>query len=166
MPTLNELLRELHRLNKTGIINDEEFLILRKIIASGRVSPEIYRRFDQLFAGDPKHIPVGTEQKTRLTRTDKKSAKNDERLYSLAEASNELNLKLGSAGMFDNSRPLLSCPACQLFEAVTIEGRLIVAERIDPKIDTGLRFARIGDTEWECPDCGNIFGEKREKIEK
>src|ERR1044072_645334 len=92
IPSSNELLRELQRLNKTGVINDEEYLVLKKIIAGGRVSPELYRRFDQLFAGNSKSIPVENEKRS-VPRTEK-TLETDDRLYSMTEAINELNLKL------------------------------------------------------------------------
>jgi hypothetical protein len=158
MNSSNELLRELQRLNKTGIVNDEEFLILRKIIAGGRVSPEFYRRFDRLFAGNSKIIPIEAEKK--LTKPQDKPRDNNERLYSMTEAIDELNLKLTKPGKFDHSRELLSCPACQLFEDVNNEGILITAEPVDPEIDTGLRFAKMDNDQWECPDCGHLCSEK------
>jgi hypothetical protein len=159
MSSSNELLGELKRLNKNGVINDEEFLVLRKIIAGGRVSPEFYRRFDQLFAGDPKSISVEKVTKKSLVSMAEKSNRKEERLYSMAEAISELNLKLTALGGFDNSRKLLSCPACGLFEDVTFEGMLITAEPVDPKADTGLRFVKVNDEEWECPDCGHLCPE-------
>ena len=158
MHSANELLRELQRLNKTGVINDEEYLVLRKVIAGGNVGSEFYRRFEQLFAGHSKSAAIDTESEGRSAAKEKKPVK-DERLYSLAEAVNELNLKLASLGGFDGARALFSCPACGMFEDLTAEGKLIVAEPIDPKIDTGLRFVRINDTEWECPDCGHLCAE-------
>ncbi len=78
----------------------------------------------------------------------------------MAEAINELNLKLTALGGFDNSRELLSCPACGLFEDVTFEGMLITAEPVDPKVDTGLRFVKVNDEEWECPGCGHLCREE------
>jgi hypothetical protein len=156
----NELLRELQRLNRSGVINDAEFLVLRKIIVGGRVSPEIYRRFDSLFSGDSKSIPVQNETKMNRISKEEKPLLNDERLYSMAEAINELNLKLTALGRFDNSRELLTCPACELFEDVTSEGMLITAEPVDPKVDTGLRFVKVNDEEWECPDCGHLCREE------
>lgn len=159
MRSSNELLRELQRLNRSGVINDAEFLVLRKIIAGGRVSPEVYRRFDRLFSGDLKSIPVENEEKTsRLSKEETPSLK-DERLYSMTEAINELNLRLTRSGGFDHSRELLSCPACELFEDLTSEGMLITAEPVDPKVDTGLRFVKVNDAEWECPDCGHLCPE-------
>ena len=158
MNSSKELLREVQRLNKTGIINDEEFLILRKLLAGGRVSPEFYRRFDQLFAGDSKIVPLEAEK--HLTKPQEKLRKNNDRLYSMTEAINELNLKLTKSGKFDYSRELLSCPACQLFEDVNNEGVLITAELVDPEIDTGLRFTKTDDGKWECPDCGHLCSEK------
>jgi hypothetical protein len=159
MRSSSELLRELQRLNRSGIINDEEYLILRKIIQGGSVNPEFYRRFDQLFAGDLKSSPVEIENETSRKPNVKKHSPKDERLYSMTEAINELNLKLTELGGFDHSRELLTCPACGLFEDVTFEGRLITAEPVDPKIDTGLRFVKVSDEEWECPDCGHLCGE-------
>ena len=47
--TNNYLLSELYRLNKTGIINDEEFVVLKKIVGGGTVKPELYERFEKLF---------------------------------------------------------------------------------------------------------------------
>jgi len=157
MSSSNELLRELQRLNKTGIVNDEEFLILRKILAGGRISSEFYRRFDQLFAGNSKIIPLEAEK--QLTKPQEKPRKNNDRLYSMTEAINELNLKLTKPGKFDHSRELLSCPACQMFEDVNNEGFLITAEPVDPEVDTGLRFTRMSNGQWECPDCGHLCGE-------
>ena len=63
----NELLRELQQLNRSGVINDAEFLVIRKIIAGGRVSPELYRQFDHLFSGDSKRIPKENEWKNSHT---------------------------------------------------------------------------------------------------
>jgi len=162
MRSSNELLRELQRLNRSGVINDAEFLVLRKIIAGGRVSPEFYRRFDRLFSGDLKSISVENEienEKSRVSKEEKPLPK-DERLYSMSEAIDELNLRLPARGGFDNSRELLSCPACELFEALTFEGMLMTAETVDPKVDTGLRFVKVNDSEWECPDCGHLCREK------
>jgi hypothetical protein len=150
----NELLRELQRLSKTGVINDEEYLVLRKIIAGGKVSPEFYRKFDRLFAGSPKTVPV----ETGINRAQKEEPPK-ERLYSMAEAINELNLKLTALGGFDHSRELLSCPACGMFEDLTDQGKLITAESDYPGDDTGLRFTRLNEDEWECPDCGHLCRE-------
>ena len=162
MRSPNELLRELQRLNKTGVINDEEYLVLKKIIAGGRISPELYRRFDQLFAGNSKKtIPVENEKRS-VPKVEKTSEK-DDRLYSMAEAINELNLKLTKGGRFDHSRELLNCPACELFEDVNNNGMLITAEPVDPEVDTGLRFVKVRDGEWECPDCGHICRENGKK---
>jgi len=58
-----ELLRELQRLNNTGVINDEEFLVLRKIIRGGSVNAEIYRRFDRLFAANKSKSAGSEDQK-------------------------------------------------------------------------------------------------------
>src|SRR4051812_6798448 len=123
MDSPNELLKELHRLNRGGILNDEEFLVLRKIIAcGGRISPDFYRRFDRLFAPDSKSIPVERIKKKHPRSSVERSLEKDERLYSIDEAINELDLKLKAAGGFDNSRELLSCPACGMFESLTPEG--------------------------------------------
>jgi hypothetical protein len=151
----NELLTELRRLNRTGVINDEEFLILRKIIAGGNVSPEFYRKFDRLFAGNSKIAPVEAENK-KNNAPKEAPPKNQERLYSMAEAINELNLKLTALGGFDHSRELLSCPACGMFEDVSAQGKLITAEADYPEDDTGLRFKKLNEDEWECPDCGHL----------
>jgi hypothetical protein len=155
----NELLTELQRLNKTGIINDEEYLVLRKIIAGGRVSPESYRQFDRLFAGNSKSAPIETGKKKSGAQDPEEPFKKEERLYSMTEAINELNLKLTTLGGFDHSRELLSCPACGLFEDVTGKGILITAESDYPEDDTGLRFTRVNEDEWECPDCGHFCRE-------
>ncbi len=155
----NELLRELQRLSRSGIINDEEFRVLRKIIVGGRISPEFYRRFDRLFAGESKSVPVETiKEKRDLSMAEKPFEKGD-KLYSMAEAINELNLTLTMLGGFDNSRELLRCPACGLFEDVTVEGMLITAESEYPSADTGLRFVKVNDDEWKCPDCGQFCPE-------
>ena len=163
MLTSNELLRELQRLNKTGVINDEEFLILRKIIRGGPVSAELYRKFDSLFAAKSKIEPVEIKKETPPLREDRKPPEKGERLYSMAEAINELNIRLTKTGGFDHSRELLRCPACGLFEDLTPEGRLMTAEPVDPEADTGLRFAKAGEAEWECPDCGHLCREKGQK---
>jgi hypothetical protein len=155
----NELLTEIGRLNKTGVINDEEYLVLRKIIAGGNVSPEFYRRFDRLFAGSSKSVPVETGKKKSIAQKQAEPVKKEERLYSMAEAINELNLNLTTLGRFDYSRELLSCPACGLFEAVNAEGILISAEPDYPEDNTGLRFTRLDEGEWECPDCGHLCRE-------
>jgi hypothetical protein len=162
MRSADELLRELQRLNRTGVINDEEFLLLRKIIRGGAISPDIYRKFDKLFAGKTKVDPLKTDSnKSRAEREVepvKKIApvKKDERLYSISEAVDELNLQLAALGAFDHSRELLSCPACGLFEELSAKGRLLTAESDYPGVDTGLRFRKVNDTEWECPDCGHL----------
>ena len=150
----NELLRELQRLNKTGIINDEEYVVLRKIVAGGRVSPEFYRQFDRLFAANSKTAPpeIGAPEKAPVKKA--------ERLYSFNEALDELSLNLPTSGGFDHSRELLTCPACGMFEDVNDQGKLITAEADYPADDTGLRFTRIGEDEWECPDCGHLCREK------
>ena len=120
MNSPNKLLKELHRLNRNGVINDEEFTVLRKIIAGGgRLSPEHYRRFDRLFATDPKSIKVESIRKKHHRSSTEKPLEKDERLYSIEEAVNTLNLKLKLADGFDNSRKLQKCPACGMFEAVT-----------------------------------------------
>jgi hypothetical protein len=155
----NELLIELQRLNKTGVINDEEYLVLKKLLAGGKVSPEFYRRFDRLFAANSKGAPVETEKKKRSAKREDDPVKKEERLYSMAEAINELNLKLTTSGGFDHSRELLSCPACELFEDVTDKGMLITAESEYPEDDTGLRFTKVNEGEWECPDCGHLCRE-------
>jgi hypothetical protein len=155
----NELLTELQRLNKTGVINDEEYLVLKKLLAGGKVSPEFYRRFDRLFAGNSKRTPVKTEKKKRSTRKEEETVKKEERLYSMAEAINELNLKLTTLGGFDHSRQLLNCPACGLFEDVNDKGMLMTAESDYPEDDTGLHFTKVNEGEWECPDCGHLCRE-------
>ena len=154
----NELLTELQRLNKTGIINDEEYLVLRKIVAGGRVGPDFYRRFDRLFAAESKRAPVETGKKKSAPQQDE-PVKKEERLYSLTEALNELNLKLTTHGGFDHSRELLTCPACGMFESVNDQGKLVTAEADYPEDDTGLRFTRVNEDEWECPDCGHLCRE-------
>jgi hypothetical protein len=155
----NELLAELQRLNKNGVINDEEYLVLKKLLTGDRISPEFYRRFDRLFAGNLKRTPFETEKKKRSAKTEEEPVKKEERLYSMAEAINELNLKLTTLGGFDHSRELLSCPACGLFEEVTDKGMLITAESDYPEDDTGLRFTKVNEGEWECPDCGHLCRE-------
>src|SRR5215204_2521633 len=155
----DELLRELQRLNRTGVINDEEFLILRKIIRGGAISPEFYRKFDKLLAGKSKIDAVEQLKNKSSERTEADPVKKEERLYSMAEAINELGLKLTSLGGFDHSREFLNCPACGLLEDVTFEGMLITTESDYPGVDTGLRFAKTGENEWECPDCGNLCRE-------
>ena len=151
----NELLAELQRLNRTGIINDEEFLVLRKIIAGGKVSPEFYRQFDRLFAANSKSVPREID-----TRKKEEPVKKSERLYSFNEAISELNLNLPTPGGFDHSRELLTCPACGMFEDVIDKGILITAEADYPADDTGLRFTKVNEDEWECPDCGHLCREK------
>lgn len=151
-----ELLRELQRLNKTGIINDEEYLILKKVVAGGKVSPDFYRQFDRLFAGSSKNAPVETGNKKSAAQKEQEPAKKAERLYSMDDAINELNLKLTTLNGFDHSRELLSCPACGMFEAVTDKGTLITVEADYPEDDTGLRFSRVNENQWECPDCGHL----------
>ena len=165
MDLRDELLKELHRLNRSGVINDEEFLVLRKIIAGGgRISPDLYQRFDRLFATDPKSVPAESIKKRRGSSYSKGVLDKDERLYSMDEAINELNLRLKPvAGGFGNWRELLSCPACGMFEAVTPEGSLITAETVDPKVDTGLRFFKVDEEQWECPDCGHLTRESLRK---
>jgi hypothetical protein len=153
----NELLIELQRLNKTGVLNDEEYLVLKKLLAGGKISPEFYRRFDRLFAGNSKGTPV--EIKKRSAKSEEEPVRKEERLYSMAEAVNELNLKLTTLGRFDHSRELLSCPACGLFEDVNDKGMLITAESDYPEDDTGLRFTKVNEGEWECPDCGHLCRE-------
>ncbi len=153
----NELFRELQRLNKTGIINDEEYLVLKKIIAGGKVSPEFYRQFDRLFAGNSKSAPVETEKKKSAAQ--KQPVQKEERLYSIDEAINELNLKLTTLGGFDHSRQLLNCPACGMFEAITNQGTLITVESDYPEDDTGLRFTKVNEGDWECPDCAHLCRE-------
>ncbi len=155
----NELLTEIRRLNKTGVINDEEYLVLRKIIAGGNVGSEFYRRFDRLFAVNSKSISVEPEKKKSIAQKEEEPVKKDSRLYSMAEAINELNLKLTTLGGFDYSRELLSCPACGLFEDVNAKGILITAESDYPEDDTGLRFTKLNEGEWECPDCGHLCRE-------
>ena len=54
----NELLRELEKLNRTGLINDEEFVYLRKFIRGGSLSPEFRRRFESLFGKPAKQNPA------------------------------------------------------------------------------------------------------------
>ncbi len=154
-----ELLRELQRLNRTGVINDEEFLTLRKIIRGGSISPEFYRKFDKLFAGKSKSDAGEQVKNKRSAGREADSLKKEERIYSMAEAINELGLKLTTSGGFDHSRELLSCPACGLLEDVTLEGMLITAESDYPGVDTGLKFTKTGENEWECPDCGNLCRE-------
>lgn len=159
MRSEGELLRELQRLNRTGVINDEEFLTLRKIIRGGALGTEFYRKFDKLFAGKSKS-DAGELVKNKISeKAEADSLKKEERLYSMAEAINELGLKLTSLGLFDHSRELLSCHRCGLFEDVTFEGKLITAESDYPGVDTGLRFTKAGEDEWECPDCGNLCRE-------
>lgn len=153
----NELLIELQRLNKVGVINDEEYLVLKKLLAGGKVSPDFYRKFDRLFAGTPKGAPV--EREKISAKKDKEPVKKEERRYSMTEAINELNLKLSTLDGFDHSRELLSCPACGLFEHVNDKGMLVTAESDYPEDDTGLRFTKVNDDEWECPDCGHLCRE-------
>ena len=153
----NELLRELQRLNKTGIINDEEYLVLRKIVAGGKVGPDFYRQFDRLFAGSSKTAPLETKRRTAQKKEE--PVKKEDRLYSMSEAINELNLHLPTLGGFDHSRELLSCPACGMFEDLTDKGKLITAEADYPADDTGLRFTKIDEGVWECPDCGHLCRE-------
>ena len=159
MRSEGELLRELQRLNRTGVINDEEFLILRKIIRGGSISPEFYRKFNKLFAGKSKSDAGKQVKNKSREKADADSIKNEERLYSMAEAISELGVKLTTSGGFDHSRELLSCPACGLLEDVTFEGMLITAESDYPGIDTGLKFTKTGENELECPDCGILFRE-------
>jgi hypothetical protein len=159
MRSEGELLKELQRLNRTGVINDEEFLTLRKIIRGGSISPEFYRKFDKLFAGKSKRVPVKRGNNKTSAGREVAPIKKDERLYSMTEAINELNLNLNALGVFDHSRELLSCPACGLFEELSSKGRLITAEADYAGVDTGLRFVKTDESEWECPDCGCLFPE-------
>jgi hypothetical protein len=157
MRSEGELLRELQRLNRTGVINDEEFLALRKIIRGGSISTEFYRKFDRLFAGKSKSTAVGQEKNKGGAIRKVAPVKKEERLYSMTEAMGELNLNIGALGVFDHSRALLTCPACGLFEELCEKGRLITAEADYPGVDTGLRFVKVNDADWECPDCGHLF---------
>jgi rubredoxin len=152
-----ELLRELQRLNRTGVINDEEFLALRKIIRGGSISPEFYRKFDRLFAGKSKSTAVGQEKNKGDAIRKAAPVKREERLYSMTEAMSELNLNLSASGAFDHSRAPLTCPACGLFEKLSAKGRLITSEADHAGVDTGLRFAKVNDAGWECPDCGHLL---------
>ena len=159
MRSEGELLRELQRLNRTGVINDEEFLALRKIIrgGGGAISPEFYRKFDKLFAGNSKSTAVKQEKNKIGAKREVEPIKKDERLYSMTEAINKLNLQFTSSGIFDHSRELVRCPACGLFEELSAKGRLITAESDYAGVDTGLKFVMVNDTDWECPDCGHLF---------
>lgn len=49
MQNRTELFRELQRLNRTGIINDEEAAILRKLLRERMLSGETKEQFDKLF---------------------------------------------------------------------------------------------------------------------
>jgi hypothetical protein len=156
-PSESDLLSELKRLNRTGIINDQEFLVLRKVIRGGNVSPEFYRRFDRLFAGSSKSISEGIKKKKRDLKPEVKPQEKGERLYSFDEAISELNLKLTTLGVFDNSRGMLSCPACGLFEdrtETTLEPGIL-------GVDAGLKFIKISESKWQCPDCGHLFSVNR-----
>jgi hypothetical protein len=42
-------LNELRRLNRTGEINDEEYLVLRRFIESESVPPAVLKKFRRLF---------------------------------------------------------------------------------------------------------------------
>ena len=48
-PLKNQLLGELRRLNREGMINDEEYVVLRRFIASEKVSADVFRQFEKLF---------------------------------------------------------------------------------------------------------------------
>jgi hypothetical protein len=132
---------------------------LRKLIRGGAIGPEFYRKFDKLFAGNAKNVPVATGNDKSSSGKEANAVKGEERLYSMTEAINELNLNLTVLGIFDHSRELLSCPACGLFEELSAKGRLITAESDYPGIDTGLRFVKTEESEWECPDCGHLCSE-------
>ena len=55
MKTNAKLLRELRRLHRTCVINDEEFTVLQKLLASNDLSAETRGRFERLF---PEKTPI------------------------------------------------------------------------------------------------------------
>ena len=115
-PSASELLSELQRLNKIGIINDEEYIVLRKILRNSSSGNDTYRQVQSLFDHQSKIIPADSKPEKRSLPSAQRSLNQAEKLYSMSEAINELNLKLTISNGFDHSRKLLCCPACRLTE--------------------------------------------------
>lgn len=155
MSSDNELLKELQRLNRAGLINDEEFLVLRSILQGKSNSPEHYIRFDQLFAGKSRRLSDDIKAEKRVAELNPPDSEN--RLYSITEAIDQLGLRLLPQQGSDISRELLTCPACGMFEVVAVDSRVITVESDYPKDDTGLKFTKVKSGEWECPDCGHLI---------
>lgn len=152
------LAEELYRLNKTGVINDEEFVILRKIVSARAVKPETYRQFDRLFTETAPPAGASGIAKIKTSEPDEKNESSNESTAEIIELAAQIVLlqqKMSDAGIFDHSRELLACANCSLMEDVTFDGRLITCHIKRPGVDTGLNFdADEQSGDWICPACG------------
>lgn len=159
-----ELRAELERLNRAGIINDEEYLVLRELVGRKKLSGETKDRFDRLFrkksigrsAAPEQFAGVDTlgEEFGQSESGDRTPSALSPDLISAFASVCALQDKLNRFGGFDHRRDLLECPACGLEEDLTFEGKLITCQPEAPGIETGLIFADLGGGLWQCPVCG------------
>ncbi len=78
-------------------------------------------------------------------------------IRALAKQIQKIKEQQRQMGLFCEDRELLSCHSCNLEEDVTFESFLIVADRSNPSIDTGLRFSAVDEGKglYRCPKCGD-----------
>ena len=75
-------------------------------------------------------------------------------LIELCRSLEGIEKKAEAFGLFVNNRELLECPCCGLFEDVTTQGMLVTTRKVTtPPIDTGMRFQKVSQNTYQCPDC-------------
>jgi hypothetical protein len=78
------------------------------------------------------------------------------KIRALAKKIEQIKEQQKRRGLFCHDRELLSCQRCGLEEDVTFEGLLIVTNRTNRELDTGMRFSVVDEEKglYRCPICG------------
>jgi len=82
------------------------------------------------------------------------------KLKQMAKTGQKLQKKVKTRDQFNENRELLEC-TCGLLEDVTLEGRLFTYHKNGLSFkDTGLRFIKINEDTFCCPECKTMLKAK------